>query len=392
MLRDRRILLAVTGGVAAYKAVFLARRLLERGAELEVIMTDSARKFVGEQTFAAITGRPVATGLFGEERVSPHTELAGWAELIVVAPATAATLARLATGLSEDLLSATLLASTAPVLLAPAMHTEMWENAATKRNVEQLAQDGYKLIGPGEGSLAGGDVGPGRMVEPDEIVEAIETAFTGPMSGWRVLVSAGGTHEPIDPVRYIGNRSSGKMGYAVAVAAAARGAEVQLVTSSSLPHPTGVEVFPVETAAEMAERVWELAPRVDVTVLAAAVADFRPAEEITSKLSRHDGVPELLLEPTPDILAGVAKLEKRPFLIGFAAETGSLDGAMRKATDKGVDLLVANDVSEAGSGFGTDTNRVTIMFPDGTSDEWPLLDKSRVADRLWDLVQQVRQP
>lgn len=392
MLRDRRILLAVTGGVAAYKAVFLARRLLERGAELEVIMTDSARQFVGEQTFAAITGRPVATGLFGQERVSPHTELAEWAELIVVAPATAATLARLAAGLSEDLLSATLLASTAPVLLAPAMHTEMWEHAATQRNVDQLEQDGHKLIGPAEGSLAGGDVGPGRMVEPDEIVKAIEATLTIPLSGWRVLVSAGGTREPIDPVRYIGNRSSGKMGYAVAAAAAALGAEVQLVTSSSLPHPMGVEVFPVETAAEMAEQVWELAPRVDVAVLAAAVADFRPAEEAESKLRRHDGVPELLLEPTPDILAGVAKLDRRPYLIGFAAETGSLEGAMRKATDKGVDLLVANDVSETGSGFGTDTNRVTIMFPDGSSDEWPLLDKSQVADRLWDLVQQIRQP
>ena len=392
MLRDRRILLAVTGGVAAYKAVFLARRLLERGAELEVIMTDSAREFVGEQTFAAITGRPVATGLFGQERVSPHTELAGWAELIVVAPATAATLARLAVGLSEDLLSATLLASTAPVLLAPAMHTEMWVHAATQRNVDRLKQDGHQLIGPAEGSLAGGDIGPGRMVEPDEIVKAIEAALIGPMSGWRVLVSAGGTREPIDPVRYIGNRSSGKMGYAVAVAAAALGAEVQLISSSSLPHPVGVEVFPVETAAEMAERVWELAPQVDVAVLAAAVADFRPAEENESKFRRQEGVPELLLEPTPDILAGVAKLEKRPFLIGFAAETGSLDAALRKATDKGVDLLVANDVSATGSGFGTDTNRVTIMFPDGNSDEWPLLDKSEVADRLWDLVQQIRQP
>lgn len=391
VLRDRRILLAVAGGVAAYKAVYLARRLLERGAEIEVIMTESARRFVGEQTFAAVSGRPVSTDLFGSNRVSPHTELARWAELIVVAPATAATMARLAAGLSEDLVTATLLASEAPVLLAPAMHTEMWEHPATQRNVERLKADGHHLIGPAEGSLAGGDEGPGRMIEPDEIVQALEAMLTGPMRGWRVLVSAGGTREPIDPVRYIGNRSSGKMGYAIASAAAARGAEVLLVTSSTLPPPPGVEPFPVETAEEMATQVWNLAPGVDVAVLTAAVADFRPVEEARSKLRRADGMPELALESTPDILAGVAALDERPFLVGFAAEAGSLDGAKRKAMEKGVDLLVANDVSEAGSGFGTDTNRVTIFRPDGAADEWPLLAKRQVAERLWDLIARIRQ-
>lgn len=390
MMRDRRILLAVTGGVAAYKAVYLARRLLEQGAELEVIMTDAARHFVGEQTFAAITGRPVATDLFGSSRVSPHTELARWAELIVVAPATAATLAKLAAGLSDDLLSATLLASTAPVLLAPAMHTEMWENPATRRNIDVLAGDGHRFVGPAEGALAGGDVGPGRMVEPDEIVQTIESMLTGPLTGWTVLISAGGTREPIDPVRFIGNRSSGKMGLAIAESAAALGAEVQLVTSSQLAPPAGVQVYPVETAQEMADRVWELAAGADVVVLAAAVADFRPADEHASKLRRHDGLPEISLESTPDILAGVAALEDRPFLVGFAAETGSLDGAKRKATEKGVDLLVANDVAEEGSGFGTDTNRVTMMYPDGSVEGWPLLTKREVADRLWDLVRRIR--
>jgi len=390
MMRDRRILLAVTGGVAAYKAVYLARRLLEQGAELEVIMTEAACRFVGEQTFAAITGRPVSTDLFGSDRVSPHTELARWAELIVVAPATAATLAKLAAGLSDDLLSATLLASTAPVLLAPAMHTEMWENPATRRNIEVLADDGHRFVGPAEGALAGGDVGPGRMVEPDEIVEAIESMLAGPLTGWRVLITAGGTREPIDPVRYIGNRSSGKMGLAIAASAVALGAEVQLVTSSPLPPPAGVQVYPVETAQQMADKVWELAAGADVAVLAAAVADFRPAEEHGSKLRRHDGLPEISLESTPDILAGVARLEDRPFLVGFAAETGSLDGAKRKATEKGVDLLVANDVAEEGSGFGTDTNRVTMMYPDGSTDDWPLLTKREVADRLWDLVRRIR--
>ena len=390
MLQDRRILLAVSGGVAAYKSVYLARRLIERGADVEVVMTDGATRFVGAQTFAAITGKPVSIDLFGASRVSPHTELAAWAELIVVAPATAATMSRLASGLSEDLLSATMLASTAPALLAPAMHTEMWEHPATQRNVAQLAADGYRLIGPAVGSLAGGDEGAGRMVEPDEIVEAIEVTLAGPLTGWRVLVSAGGTREPIDPVRYVGNRSSGKMGYAVASSAAARGAEVMLVTSSPIPPPAGIEAFHVETAGEMADQVWQLAPGADVVVLTAAVADFRPIDNADSKIRRADGVPELLLEPTPDILAGVAQLQDRPFLIGFAAETGSVEGAKTKAIEKGVDLLVANDVTEDGSGFGTDTNRVTIMAPDGSIDTWPLLPKRQVADRLWDLVQTIR--
>lgn len=390
MLQGRRILLAVSGGIAAYKAAYLARRLIERGADVEVVMTDGATRFVGAQTFAAITGKPVSIDLFGASRVSPHTELAAWAELIVVAPATAATMSRLASGLSEDLLSATMLASTAPALLAPAMHTEMWEHPATQRNVAQLAEDGYRLIGPAVGSLAGGDEGAGRMVEPDEIVEAIEVALAGPLTGWRVLVSAGGTREPIDPVRYVGNRSSGKMGYAVASSAAARGAEVLLVTSSPIPPPAGIEAFHVETAGEMADQVWKLAPGADVVVLTAAVADFRPIDNADFKIRRADGVPELLLEPTPDILAGVAQLEDRPFLIGFAAETGSVDGAKIKALEKGVDLLVANDVTEDGSGFGTDTNRVTIMTPDGSIDTWPLLPKRQVADRLWDLVQTIR--
>ncbi|MDF1597605.1 MAG: bifunctional phosphopantothenoylcysteine decarboxylase/phosphopantothenate--cysteine ligase CoaBC [Acidimicrobiia bacterium] len=390
MVKDRRILLAVTGGIAAFKAVYLARRLVERGADLEVIMTESALRFVGEQTFAAVAGKPVNIDLFGTDRVSPHTELGRWAELIVVAPATAASLAKLAAGLSDDLLSATLLATAAPVLLAPAMHTEMWEHPATQRNVTQLIQDGHRLIGPTVGSLAGGDEGAGRMVEPDEVVEAIEAAFAGPLTGWRVLISAGGTREPIDPVRYVGNRSSGKMGYAIAESAVARGAEVLLVTSSHLPLPAGVESFPVETAEEMADQVWRLAPTVDVAVLAAAVADFRPVAQLDSKLRRAEGIPELILEPTPDILAGVTQLSKRPLVVGFAAETGSLEGARRKVTDKGVDLLVANNVSEEGSGFGTDTNRVTIMRPDGSTDEWPLLGKRQVADRLWDLVLQIR--
>ncbi len=390
MIRDRRILLAISGGVAAYKAVYLARRLIERGAEVEVIMTEAARHFVGEQTLAAVTGRPVATDLFGSSRVSPHTELARWAELVVVAPATAATMARLASGLSEDLLSATLLASTAHVVLAPAMHTEMWEHPATRRNAAVLAADGHTLVGPVAGSLAGGDEGPGRMVEPDELLEVIERLLSGSMKGWQVLVSAGGTREPIDPVRYIGNRSSGKMGHAIAAAAAARGADVTLVTSASIPVPSGIRAVHVETAQQMADEIWQRAGSADVAVLAAAVADFRPVQHASSKLRRAEGPPELTLEPTPDILAGVAASDPRPFLIGFAAETGSVEPARQKATGKGVDLLVANDVSEPDSGFGTDTNRVTVMHPDGSTESWPLMSKLEVAGRLWDLVEQIR--
>ncbi len=310
----------------------------------------------------------------------------------MVAPATAATLSRIATGLSEDALTATVLASWGkPVVLAPAMHTEMWEHPATGRAVAALIGDGYTVVGPDTGALAGGDEGPGRMIEPEEILAAVERALGGgDLAGWRVLVSAGGTREAIDPVRYIGNRSSGRMGNAVAVAAADRGAAVTLVTTAEpVDHPN-VTVLAVETADEMAAAVWKTAGDVEVAVLAAAVADFRPADPATGKLRRVDGPPEIVLEPTPDILAGVARMQPRPFLVGFAAETGSLDEAVAKAQRKGVDLLVGNDVSRAGSGFGTDTNEVAVVTPDGSVDSWPLLTKRQVADRLWDTIVAMR--
>ncbi|MFQ5555709.1 MAG: bifunctional phosphopantothenoylcysteine decarboxylase/phosphopantothenate--cysteine ligase CoaBC [Acidimicrobiia bacterium] len=393
MLRGRRIVLGVTGGVAAYKAAYLARRAVEMGAELKVVMTESATRFVGPQTFAAITGEQPTIGLFAGASVSPHTELARWADAVVIAPATASTLSRIAHGLSEDALSATVLATAAPIVVAPAMHTEMWEHSATVRNIAQLREDGVFVVDPTEGPLAGGDVGVGRLAEPDAIIEAL-LRRTGPrdLEGWAVLVSAGGTKEPIDPVRYVGNRSSGKMGNAIALAAARRGAQVFLVTSAPPPDSGAVEVMRVETAAEMADAVWATASKVDVAVLAAAVADFRPVAAGGEKLRRSDGPPELELEPTPDILAGVVAMDDRPFVVGFAAETGDLGRARVKTMEKGVDLLVANDVARAGSGFGTDTNEVTVITPDGETEAWELLTKDEVAHKLWDRIAALRGP
>ncbi|HUG75179.1 MAG TPA: bifunctional phosphopantothenoylcysteine decarboxylase/phosphopantothenate--cysteine ligase CoaBC [Acidimicrobiia bacterium] len=392
MLDGRRIVLGISGGVAAFKAAYLARRLVEAGAIVQTVMTRSSLEFLGAQTLAAITGRHPATDFFGADSVSPHTELARWADAIVVAPATAATMARIANGQSDDLLSATVLAFTGPVVVAPAMHTEMWEHPATRRNAATLQADGVVLAGPISGALAGGDVGEGRMVEPEEIVAALEDALgAGSLAGWTVLVSAGGTREPIDPVRYIGNRSSGKMGNAIAREAAGRGARVTLVTTvEGVEHPL-VEVVAVETADEMAEAVWKRAPGCDVAVLAAAVADFKPADPSEAKVRRADGPPVVDLGPTPDILAGVADMSPRPFLVGFAAETGPIDGAVVKAKEKGVDLLVANDVTTAGAGFGTDTNVVSLITADGSVDAWPLMTKQAVASRLWDRIIEARQ-
>jgi phosphopantothenoylcysteine decarboxylase/phosphopantothenate--cysteine ligase len=391
MLAGRRILLGVTGGIAAYKAAYLARRLVEAGAEVRTVMTGAALRFLGGQTLAAITGSPPATELFGSAQVSPHIELARWAEVICIAPATAATMGRLAHGISDDLLSATVLAAEAPVVLAPAMHTEMWGHPATQRNAQQLRADGCLLVGPAAGALAGGDEGPGRMADSEDIVAALDGLLGGgSLRGVRVLVTAGGTREPLDPVRYLGNRSSGKMGNALAAEAAARGARVTLVTTVPPPAVGALDVVEVETAEAMAEAVWSRAGEVDVAVLAAAVADFRPVRPAGEKLRRAAGPPEIELEPTPDILAGVAARTDRPFLVGFAAETGPAEDAVAKARDKGVDLLVANDVTEEGSGFGTDTNRVILILADGTTEPWEMLPKELVASRLWDRIERLR--
>jgi len=391
VLAGRHVVLGISGGVAAYKTVTLARRLIDRGAAVRTVMTEAATRFVGPATLAAVTGRRPVIGLFDDEDVSPHTTLGQWADVVVVAPATAATISRIATGLSEDALSATVLATRAPVVVAPAMHTEMWEHPATRRNVATLEADGCHLVGPGTGPLAAGDVGPGRMAEPEEILAVVETVIgPHPLAGWRVLVTAGGTREEIDPVRYIGNRSSGKMGNAIAVVAARRGATVTLVTAAPSPHHPGIKVVVVESAAEMAEAAWKLAPETDVAVMAAAVADFRPATSKTTKIRRRHHLDSVALEGTPDVLGGIAAMEPRPFLVGFAAETGSPAEAVAKATGKGVDLLVANDVTKEGSGFGSDSNEVTVITPDGNATPWPLLSKEDVAGRLWDRIAELR--
>jgi phosphopantothenoylcysteine decarboxylase/phosphopantothenate--cysteine ligase len=384
MLQGRRVLLCVTGGVAAYKSAYLARRLIEAGAVVRVEMTDSALEFVGPQTFAAITGEHPFTSLFAADLVSPHTELARWADIVIVAPATAATIGRVANGISSDLVSSTLLATTAPVLLAPAMHTEMWEHPATRRNLELVTEFGYHLVGPNPGELAGGDTGIGRVAEPEEIVEAASDILSGDGAGRRLLVTAGGTREPLDPVRFLGNRSSGKMGHSIADAAIRRGYEVTLVTTADLPVHPAVKVVRVETADEMLAAVSGTQP--EIAVMAAAVADFKPAASADEKIPRADGLDSVPLVPTPDILASLVGRDPRPFVVGFAAETGGVERAIEKAKRKEVDLMVYNDVTEPGSGFGTDTNRVVLIGSGGDTEELPLLPKQQVAEKLLDRI------
>ncbi len=391
MAVGRRVVLGVTGGVAAYKAAYLARRLMERGATVRVVMTEAAQQFVGTATFAAITGSEPVTDLFDDTDASPHTTLGQWAEAIVIAPATASTISKLAVGESSNALIATVLASRAPVVVAPAMHTEMWEQPATQRNVETLRGYGYTIIEPERGVLAGGDVGIGRMAEPETVADVMFALFPAPdMVGMRVVVTAGGTREPIDPVRYIGNHSSGKMGNAIAEVAAERGASVLLVTAAEPPLETAIEVIRVETADEMAAVVWARAPEMDVAVMAAAVADFKPRVMGSDKIRRADGIPEIELVPTPDVLEGVHTSSPRPILVGFAAETGSVDGAVAKAKAKGVDLLVANDVAKEGSGFGSDTNEVRFVFGDGSVKDLELMSKRDVACEIWNAVMNLR--
>ncbi len=357
-------------------------------------MTEDATRFLGPVTLSALATEPVRTSLWEAPEPLPHTRLGQWAELVVVAPATARLVGAYAAGIADDLLTATLLASRAPVVVCPAMHTEMWEHPAVVDNVELLRRRGVEVVEPGTGRLAGGDEGPGRLADLDRILAAVQQALArrGDLSGVHVVVSAGGTREPLDPMRFIGNRSSGKQGHALAEEAAVRGADVTLVTTTDRPAGPAVKVVPVETAAEMEERVLSLGEQADVVIMAAAVADFRPRTAAGHKLKKTDGVPELVLEPTPDILAALGA-RKRPgqLLVGFVAETGDVRAeASSKLRRKGLDLVVANDVLAPGAGFGHDTNVVLLLGADGSEHAVPLAHKREVARVVLDTLVEMR--
>jgi len=393
VLAGRRIVVGVTGGIAAYKAVEVCRRLVDAGAHVVPIMTKGAEHFIGRTTLSALCSEPVQTSLWDETSPIPHTRLGQSADLVLVVPATARLIGAYAAGLSTDLLTNTLLATRAPVVVCPAMHTEMWEHAAVTENLAVLRRRGVHIVEPDEGRLAGGDLGKGRLATPERIVAEVERVLgNGPLQGVHVVVSAGGTREPIDAVRVIANRSSGKQGYAIAAEAAARGARVTLVSTVDLPVPAGATVVQVETAAQMQTALDELAAAADVVVMAAAVADFRPVHQAKGKIKKHDGVPQIILEPTPDILSGLgASKPSGQVLVGFAAETSDLvANATDKMRRKHLDLMVANDVGAPGVGFQHDTNAVTLLRPDADPVTVSLRDKRAIAAAVLDSVSAIR--
>ena len=419
-LQGRLILLGITGSIAAYKGAELLRELTRAGAEVQVMMSEAATHFIGPLTLEALSGRPVMLDpleLQSDSRIG-HIVAADSADAILVAPATARWLAAMANGLAGDIITATCIASSAPVVVGPAMDGDMYVHPATQANVARLREFGYTIVDPDTGSLASGQEGIGRLVELPLLVDTVARVLEGrpirepdptarpprveparrDLADWHIVVSAGGNAEPIDPVRFIGNRSSGKMGMAIAQAALDRGARVTLVKgTTSVAPPEGANVVEAETAAQMREAVMAALPGADALIMAAAVADFRPLARAETKISRADGL-DLRLEPTTDILAEAAATARergddpaaRPIIVGFAAETGSLARASEKAARKRVDLMVANDVAEPGSGFGTDTNRVTIVVPGAEPEPWPQLTKAEVADRLLDRVLALR--
>ncbi len=393
-LSTRRILLVVGGGIAAYKSLDLIRRLRERGASVRCILTGGAQQFVTPLAAAGISGQRAHTDLFDREDEADigHIRLARDADAVVVAPATANLMAKMAGGHADDLASTVLLATTLPILIAPAMNVRMWLHTATQRNLEILRRDGVRVVGPNEGAMAEAETGPGRMSEPLEIVAALEALLAppGPLAGKRVLVTSGPTYEPLDPVRYISNRSSGKMGYAIAEAARRRGARVTLVSGpTSLIAPAGVDVTRVGSAEEMHAAVLAAAPGHQILIKAAAVADFAAANISATKIKKRDGVDELTiaLRRTPDILADVARLSPRPFIVAFAAETDSVEeNAREKLQRKGADLIVANDVADALIGFDSDQNEVLVIARDGTTTRLARAPKPAIANRVLDLV------
>ncbi|MGI8426918.1 MAG: bifunctional phosphopantothenoylcysteine decarboxylase/phosphopantothenate--cysteine ligase CoaBC [Actinomycetota bacterium] len=402
-IRGRKVALGVCGGIAAYKVVEVARRLTQAGAEVRVIMTPSATNFVGALTFATLTGNPVRSELFPETVASKiiHTDLGRTSDLILIAPATAKVIAKYAHGISDELISATLLSAACPILMAPAMHPEMWDDEATRLNVATLQSRGVRFVGPAEGALAGPDSGVGRLAEASEILEAAaeELAKRIHMAGVNIVITAGGTREPIDAVRFIGNRSSGKMGYELAREAVRRGAKVTLITAARLlPIPTGVNAIEVETAAQMQQAVEKALQDAEVLIMAAAVSDWQPSTTsgTNQKLSKSSGPPGIHLEPAPDILAEAGSkraaglLPNLKVLAGFCAEVSDLEErAIAKLKAKGLDLIVANKVGTQGSGFEADTNKALLMNTEGKIEDLPLTSKRNLARLVLDAVAQV---
>jgi phosphopantothenoylcysteine decarboxylase / phosphopantothenate---cysteine ligase len=395
-LAGRRVLLGVTGGIAAYKACLLARLLTHAEAEVQVVLTAAATRFVGLDTFSGLTGRPAYADVWDRPGTVLHVRLAHEADVAVVAPVTANMLTKLASGIADDLLTATLLEASCPLVLAPAMHTGMWEHPATRQNVDTLRSRGATIVAPVAGSLAAGDEGVGRLAEPEDIVVAMEAAIgsgVGDLAGRRVLVTAGPTWEPIDPVRFVGNRSTGRMGFAVAAEARRRGADVTLIVGpGTVQPPVGIRAVRVETADEMRSAVHEHVGEADAVVMAAAVADFRAEHVEASKVKKESGPPELKLVPTPDILGELGADKRDRILVGFAAETtGDLErAARRKLEAKHLDLVVVNRVGREGTGFGSETNEAAILATDGCDvgmRAWTKDDLATVlCDRLAELL------
>jgi phosphopantothenoylcysteine decarboxylase/phosphopantothenate--cysteine ligase len=392
----KRIVLGVTGSIAAYKAVDLASKLAKAGAIVETVLTPAATRFVAPLSFQSVTGQPAYTDedLWGAQAHVLHVGLGHRADLLAIAPATAQTLAKLASGLADNLLTLAALAARCPLLLAPAMDAGMYNHPATQSNLEILAGRGVLVVGPEEGHLASGLVAKGRMTEPGDILGHVRYHLSrgGPLAGRKVVVTAGGTQEPLDPVRYLTNRSSGKQGLALAQAALDAGAQVVVVATPVVGQvPVGAGRVAVRTAAEMAQAVGREIEKADALIMAAAVSDFRPAHEAGQKIKKKDGFPILALETTTDILAAVAQQRRArgapAVVVGFAAETENLlENALDKLKAKGLDLIVANDVSASDAGFGVDTNRVTLLGPGGTMEALPLLDKAEVARHVVDWI------
>ncbi len=387
-LSGRRVLLGVTGGIAAYKACHLTRLLSAAGATVQVVMTTAATRFVGPDTFAVLSGHPVYTDLWDEAGSVLHVRIAREADVAIVAPATANVMAKLSQGIADDLLTSTLLEARCPLVIAPAMHSGMWEHPATQSNVRALAERGARIVGPATGPLAAGDEGIGRMAEPEDILSTAAAAVSEnhDLAGRRIVVTAGPTWEPIDPVRFIGNRSTGRMGFAVAEEAAARGADVRLVVGpGTIGPPQGIPAVRVETAEEMRDVVVASAAEADAVVMAAAVADFRPERKAEGKIKKGSGVPDLHLVPTPDILGELGGSKGHPILIGFAAETGDLERAGRtKLQAKGLDVIVVNEVGREGSGFGADTNNALILTATGEDEPLRMWTKRELATAACD--------